>query len=148
MEALHRRLHSGFCRLVLTAAISSAYLANPGTAEAQQPSSQQPPQQTYMYDPSAPDEQQPGIKYFGAAKDANGALLKDVTFQLVTPQSTFVFVTDAQGRFRGNLPEGMTPDKVSSKCFKTGFQMTRIDVRAGPKAPKQTVQVDCFLKAS
>jgi len=143
MEAFYRRLGSGLCGLALAGGSSSAFLALTGRAEAQK----QPPQQTYMYDPSAADEQ-PGIKYFGAAKDANGALLKDVTFQLVTPQSTFVFVTDEQGRFRGNLPLGMTPDKVSSKCFKAGFLMTRIDVRPGPKAPKLTVQVDCFLKAN
>jgi hypothetical protein len=143
MEAFNSRLGLRICRL---AAVTSSFVLAPtwlGTAEAQQ----QPPQQSYLYDPSAADEQT-GIKYFGAAKDAKGALLKDVTIQLVTQQSTFVFVTDNQGRFRGNLPQGMTPEKVTSTCFKAGFQMTRIDVRQGPKAPKPTVEVNCFLRAT
>jgi hypothetical protein len=145
MEVLKRIFSSRLCRPALAAIASSAFFALTclSTAGAQQ----QPQQQSYLYDPSAADEQT-GIKYFGAAKDAKGALLKDVTFQLVTSQSTFVFVTDDQGRFRGSLPLGTTPEKVTSTCFKAGFQMTRIDVRQGPKAPKPTVEVNCFLRST
>jgi hypothetical protein len=145
MEALYSDVGVRLRRLALTVIASSAFLALACLCPAQ--AQQQAQQQSYLYDPSAVDEQT-GIKYFGAAKDSNGVLLKDVTFKLVTSQSTFVFVTDDQGRFRGNLPLGMTPEKVISTCFKAGFQMTRIDVRPGPKAPKPTVEVDCFLRST
>src|ERR1700722_16786301 len=70
----------------------------------------------YDYDPSAADEQGPAIRYFGSAKDDKGSLLQDVTIELDGNQSAFVFVTDDQGRFRGNLPLGMGSEKVTAKC--------------------------------
>lgn len=101
----------------------------------------------YVYDPAAADEG-PGIKYFGSAKDTNGALLPDVSIQILGNNSTFVSVTDSQGRFRENVTLDMVPDKVRLKCFKEGYQLVRLNKRIGPSAPKQTVQVDCVLRAT
>jgi hypothetical protein len=101
----------------------------------------------YVFNPASADEG-PGIKYFGSAKDINGALLPDVSIQILGDNSTFVSVTDNQGRFRENVTLDMVPDKVKLKCFKEGYQLVRLNKRLGPSAPKQTVQVDCILRAT
>jgi hypothetical protein len=101
----------------------------------------------YTYNPSSADEA-PGIKYFGSAKDANGALLPDVSIQIISSSLTYVVVTDEQGRFRENAKLDMVPEKVTLKCFKEGYQLVRLNKRPGPSAPKRTVQVDCVLRAT
>jgi hypothetical protein len=101
----------------------------------------------YVFNPASADEG-PGIKYFGSAKDTNGTLLPDVSIQIVSDNSTFVSVTDNQGRFRENVTLDMVPEKVRLKCFKEGYQLVRLNKRLGPSAPKQTVQVDCILRAT
>lgn len=100
----------------------------------------------YTYDPSADDEQGPAIRYYGSAKDDKGTLLPGVSVQIDSQEGVYLFVTDEQGRFRANLPLNMVPEKVTPKCFKTGFQQVRVTKRPGPKAPKPTVQVDCILR--
>jgi len=102
----------------------------------------------YTYDPAAPDEQLPGIRYFGSAKDDRGSLLPGVSVLIDSPQAAYVFVTDEQGRFHGNLPFALTPDKVAPRCFKVGFELVRVNKRPGPQGPKPTVQVDCVLRAA
>jgi hypothetical protein len=101
----------------------------------------------YVYNPASADEG-PGIKYFGSAKDTNGALLPDVSIQIRSDNSTIVLVTDIQGRFRKNVALDMEPEKVTLKCFKEGYQLVHLNKRLGPSAPKQTVQIDCVLRAT
>ena len=98
----------------------------------------------YAHDPSNADEQGPGIRYFGSAKDEKGSLLAGVTVLIEKAETTFVYVTDEQGRFRGTLPLNMAAN-VTAACSKPGFQTVRVVKRPGPPAPKQTVQVDCVL---
>jgi hypothetical protein len=100
----------------------------------------------YTYDPAAADEQIPGIRYFGSAKDDNGSLMPGVTILLDGGQSSFIFVTDEQGRFHGTLPLDAVASRISPKCWKSGFEFLRATKRPGPEAPKPTVQVDCVLR--
>jgi len=100
----------------------------------------------YAYDPAAADEQgAPGVRYFGAAKDEQGAFVQGATILIESDQYSFVFVTDDQGRFRGTLPLDATPNVVSLKCWKAGFQFVRLEKRLGPAGAKPSVQVDCVL---
>jgi len=101
----------------------------------------------YSFNPSNSDEQVPGIRYFGSAKDANGSLLPGVWFVFDTGSAMYAFVTDDLGRFRGQLPLATVPDKVSPKCRKAGFQVVHVTQRTGTLGPKPTVQVDCVLRA-
>ena len=101
----------------------------------------------YVYNPANADEG-PGIRYFGSAKDDKGALMPGVSVQLASPQLSFLLVTDAEGRFRINLPLDMRADTVTPKCFKAGFELVQINKRPGPSGPRLTVQVDCVLRAS
>ena len=99
----------------------------------------------YAHDPSNADEQVPGIRYFGSAKDEKGSLLAGVTVLIEKAETTFVYVTDEQGRFRGTVPLNMASN-VTAACSKAGFQTVRVVKRPGPPAPKPTVQVDCVLR--
>jgi hypothetical protein len=103
----------------------------------------------YTYDPSNPDEQAPGIRYFGSAKDERGVLIPGVSvFIVIGGKSSFVFVTDDQGRYRGTLPlalAGSAPDAVAAKCSKAGYQFVKAIKRPGMGAPKPYMQVDCVL---
>jgi hypothetical protein len=101
----------------------------------------------YVYNPAAADEG-PGIRYFGSAKDDKGALLAGVSVQLTSQQLSFLLVTDAEGRFRVNLPLDMRAELVTPKCFKKGFELVQVNKRPGPVGPKLTVQVDCVLRAN
>jgi hypothetical protein len=98
-------------------------------------------------DPSAGDADVPGIHYFGAVKDDNGLFLSGATITLTTEWGRYVFVTNDEGRFRGNLPVDMVPEKVSPQCFKAGFQLMGITKRPGANGAKINVQVDCVLRA-
>ena len=108
-----------------------------------------PASSQYMYDPSAPDEQTPGIRYFGSARDERGVLISGVTVLInVKGRSDFVFITDEQGRFRGRLPlslVGLASNAVTSTCSKSGYQFVRATKRDGMTAPAPYVQVDCVL---
>ena len=103
----------------------------------------------YSYDPSNPDEQTPGIRYFGSAKDERGVPITGVTVLIVIEgRSSFVFVTDDAGRFRGTLPQTFAdsaPDKVSAKCQKPGYRFVKVNKRPGVGAPKPYMQLDCVL---
>jgi hypothetical protein len=101
----------------------------------------------YVFNPASADEA-PGIKYFGSAKDASGALLPDVSIRIISDNLTYVLVTDEQGRFRENVMLDMVPEKVTIKCFKEGYQLIHLYTRPGASTHKQTVQVDCVLRAS
>jgi hypothetical protein len=107
-----------------------------------------PARAQYTYNPANADEQEVGIRYFGAAKDTNGALVPGATIMLSSDLSSYVFVTDEQGRFRGSLPLGAVANKVTPKCFKAGFQAVQVTKRPGPPGVKPTVQVDCVLRPS
>ena len=88
-----------------------------------------------------------GVHYFGSAKDDNGAPLSDVTFFLESTKGSFVFVTDADGRFRGTLPLELPISAVTPKCWRQGFDTVRIVKRPGTLAAERpTVQVDCTLR--
>ena len=89
----------------------------------------------------------PGVRFFGSAKDNKGSHIPDVTFLLDSKQTSYVFVTDAQGRFRGTLPLDTTVNTVTAKCWKAGLELVRITKRPGPKAAaRSAVQVDCLLR--
>jgi hypothetical protein len=103
--------------------------------------------QFYTFDPGNADEQgPPGIRYFGTAKDEAGAIVPGATMVLEGANASFIFVTDEQGRFKGNLPPTLIAQKVSAKCSKTGFTAVRVSKRPGPAGAKPTVQVDCLLR--
>jgi hypothetical protein len=98
-----------------------------------------------QYFGNTPDELDPNhIRYFGSAKDARGKLLADVTFTFEAAQSTFVFLTDGDGRFRGGVPLSFAARDVKSACIKSGYQMLRVTKRDG--FGKGTVQFDCVLQ--
>jgi hypothetical protein len=97
----------------------------------------------YVFDPSNADEQSGGIKYFGSAKDDQGALLPGVT---VLIGRELVLVTDAQGRYRGSVDPMYTPDVTAVACAKPGYQFLRTVKRPGPlSAARQTVEANCIL---
>lgn len=106
----------------------------------------------YSFDPANPDEQTPGIRYFGSAKNEQGVLIPGVTVLiLIGGRSSFVFVTDDQGRFRGTLPltpADSAPDTVAAKCSKTGYQFVKVIKRPGMGAPRPYMQVDCVLRSA
>jgi len=103
--------------------------------------------QVYSFDPANADEQgPPGIRYFGAAKDEKGALVSGATIVLESGNASFMFVTDEQGRYRGNLPLESAAGKVDANCSKRGFTFVRVIKRPGPEGVKPTVQVDCVLR--
>src|SRR5262249_45431328 len=101
----------------------------------------------YGYDPAGGEASTPGIHYFGAAKDADGSFLPGATISLSSAQGRWVFVTNDVGRFRGNLPIDLTPDKVAPQCFKAGFELVQIATRPGPAGEKPSVQLDCVLRS-
>ena len=102
----------------------------------------------YGYDPSAGDTGVPGIHYFGSVKDDRGSFLSGATITLTTEWGKYVFVTNDEGRFRGNLPVDMVPEKVSPQCFKTGYQLVQITKRPETNRSKVSVQVDCVLRGA
>jgi hypothetical protein len=101
----------------------------------------------YVSDPSSEDEKD-SIRYFGSAKDASGAVLPAATILITHKSSSFVFVTDEAGRFRGHLPLQAVAGQVSVKCFKADFEPVRLTKRAGPAGARPSVQVDCILRAT
>lgn len=89
-----------------------------------------------------------GVRYFGSAKDERGAYVADTSFLFETAQASFVFVTDATGRFRGMLPLDTASKPVAAKCWKAGFETVRINRRPGSKSGRVTQQFDCVLRPS
>jgi hypothetical protein len=97
----------------------------------------------YNFNPSNADESGPGIKYFGSAKDDQGALLPGVTMVIA---HAFTLVTDEQGRYRGNIDEMYTVENTPVGCSKPGYEFVRVVKRAGPaNGAKKTIQADCIL---
>lgn len=102
----------------------------------------------YTSDPASEEEQGEHVRYFGSVKDEDGAVVPDATLIIRYKTSSFVFVTDRMGRFRGHLPPDALPTKVAVNCFKADFALVRVTKRAGPSGPSRTVQVDCRLRAA
>lgn len=101
----------------------------------------------YSIDMPRFDEHEVGVHYFGLAKDNRGTPLPDVTFLLESPKGSFVFVTTANGRFRGTLPVEVPMSDVTPKCWRQGYELVRIAKRPGAiAAERPTVQVDCVLR--
>lgn len=100
----------------------------------------------YVSDPSSEDEKD-SIRYFGAVKDIGGTVLPAATILITHKSSSFVFVTDEAGRFRGHLPLQAVAGQVSVRCFKADFAPVRLTKRAGPAGARPSVQVDCILRA-
>lgn len=98
------------------------------------------------WEEEARDDRERGIRYFGTAKDEKGAFIPNVTFLLESKDGSFVFVSDAQGRFRGYLPKDISPSSVTPKCSKPGLESVRVSKRLGPRAAQATVQVDCVMR--
>lgn len=97
----------------------------------------------YVFDPNNADENSGGIKYFGSAKDDQGALLPGVT---VLIGRELVLITDAQGRYRGSVDPMYTPDETAVACAKPGYEFVRAIKRPGPlSAARQTVEANCTL---
>lgn len=108
-----------------------------------------PPAALAQYTADAGEEEQGDhIRYFGSVKDVSGALVQDATLILTNGSSSYVFVTDKLGRFRGHLPLDAVAAKVTVRCFKADFASVRVSKRAGPAGAKRTVQVDCVLRAT
>ena len=98
----------------------------------------------YSFDPNNADEKSGGIKYFGSAKDDQGALLPGVTILI---GRELVLVTDEQGRYRGSVDPLYTPDITTVGCSKSGYQFVSVTKRPGPVgAAQQTVEVNCILR--
>jgi hypothetical protein len=96
----------------------------------------------YVFDPNNADEKSGGIKYFGSAKDDQGALLPGVTILI---GRELVLVTDGQGRYRGSVDPMYTADETI-ECSKRGYQFVRVLKRPGPVgAARQTVEANCIL---
>jgi hypothetical protein len=101
----------------------------------------------YGFDPAAALARQgSAIQYVGSSKDDNGSFLSGVTVEISGHESAYVFVTDDEGRFRGDLPASLAAEKMTAKCSKRGFELVRVTMRPGPKSPRPTVQVDCVLR--
>jgi hypothetical protein len=97
----------------------------------------------YIFDPRNADEQGGGIKYFGSAKDEQGALLPGVTIQIA---GAFTLVTDEQGRYRGFVNEIYPGETTPIVCFRPGYQFVRVIKRPGPAGGvAKTFQADCVL---
>ena len=97
----------------------------------------------YSFNPNNADETGPGIKYFGSAKDDQGALLAGVTMVIA---HAYTLVTDDQGRYRGNIDEMYTVENTPVGCSKPGYAFVRVDKRPGPtNGAKKTIQADCIL---
>ena len=122
-----------FMRLTLICAVfvcSGLMFAAPASAQ-------------YSYNPNNADEQGPGIKYFGSAKDDRGALPPGVSIII---QHEIILVTDEQGRYRGNVDYIYTWDHTTVTCSKPGYSFVRVNKRPGPAGlKKKTVQADCIL---
>lgn len=101
----------------------------------------------YIYNPANADEG-PSVRFFGSAKDVNGALLPGVSILLESGQLGVLVTTNEQGRYRIDLPVDTRVDRVTAKCFKTGLKLVRLNRRPGPKGPKVVVQLDCVLQAA
>jgi hypothetical protein len=99
----------------------------------------------YSFDPGNADEQGDGIKYFGAAKTKAGALLPDAQILFSNGMTSFLAITDAQGRYRIFLPKYFT-EHFRITCFKEGFKSEKVMMRPGPRGPRQTVQADCTFQ--
>jgi hypothetical protein len=98
------------------------------------------------WEEEAHDGRELGIRYFGSAKDEKGVLIPNVTFLLESKDASFVFVSDAEGRFRGTLPKDIPTSSVTPKCSKPGLEQVRVNKRPGPRAAQATVEVDCVLR--
>jgi hypothetical protein len=97
----------------------------------------------YVFDPNNADEKSGGIKYFGSAKDDQGALLSGVTILI---GRELVLITDAQGRYRGSVDPMYSPDETMIGCSKPGYRFVRVIKRPGPAgAARQTVEANCVL---
>ena len=99
----------------------------------------------YSFNPLNADEQVPGIRYFGSAKDENGLMLTGVVVRLDSPRLEYVLFTDATGHFHKILDMSITSEVVSASCSKPGFQSVRVMKRKGA-GPKPSVQVDCVMR--
>jgi hypothetical protein len=102
----------------------------------------------YEYDPSAADEQEPGIRYFGTVKDDKGSLISGATIALDSDRFNLVFLTDELGRFHANLSLAAVPEKVTPSCSKPGYNLVRVTKRPGPASVKPTVQILCVLRVA
>ena len=97
----------------------------------------------YSFNPNNADESGPGIKYFGSAKDDQGALLPGVTMIVA---HAYTMVTDETGRYRGNIDEMYTVENTPIGCSKPGYEFVRVVKRNGPtNGAKKTIQADCVL---
>jgi hypothetical protein len=98
----------------------------------------------YTFDPAAHDDN--GIRYFGSAKDSDGALLKGVVILIDSGWNSYVLVTDEVGRFKVTLPLGTVPEATAVKCSKVGYYFVRVIKRVEIKPSRLSVQVDCLLR--
>ena len=100
----------------------------------------------YMFDPSAMHERGLSNSWFGSARTASGDYVSGVTIVLATNDVDFVTYTDAQGRFRTDLPPQIKPVDVTPRCSRRGYRQLRISKRTPPGNATSPVQVDCVLK--
>lgn len=102
----------------------------------------------YTFNPANADEQQPGVRWFGAVRSVDGERVVGATVRLQRERAAFLVVSGDDGRYRVDLPVEMTIDRVAITCFREGYEFVRLEKRAGPAGAKRTsVQADCVLRA-
>lgn len=102
----------------------------------------------YTFNPANADEQQPGVRWFGAVRGVDGERIVGATLRLQRERAAFLVVSGDDGRYRVDLPVEMTMDRVAISCFRDGYEFVRLEKRAGPAGGKRTsVQADCVLRA-
>ncbi|MFA7584964.1 MAG: carboxypeptidase-like regulatory domain-containing protein [Novosphingobium sp.] len=98
------------------------------------------------YAPRSDHTKNPVNVWFGAVRNGSGRYLANATIVLETRQVDFVAVTNAQGRYRLELPVAIKPAEVRARCSLRGYRtatFTRRLPRAGASTP---VQLDCTLR--
>ena len=98
------------------------------------------------FTPRSDHSKNPVNVWFGAVRNGSGRFLANATVVLETRQVDFVAVTNAQGRYRLELPVSIKPADVRARCSMRGYRtatFTRRLPRAGASTP---VQLDCTLR--
>ncbi|MCW1383708.1 carboxypeptidase-like regulatory domain-containing protein [Novosphingobium sp. KCTC 2891] len=84
--------------------------------------------------------------WFGTARDAAGRYVPNATIVLRSRQIDFVAVTDAQGRFRLELPVHLRPVDVQARCSHKSYAGARIARRLPRGAALSPVELTCRLR--
>lgn len=101
--------------------------------------------QIYNFDPANPPDKAMNV-YFGSTKDTDGTSLAGVTVTLDIDVTTYVMVTDDDGRFKIRIPKGIAMSQVKFTCSRPGYVLYRASKRPPPDKSQSPIQADCVLK--